>query len=597
MLKSIDFSNMLGKARPTLLPELEHFKLDEGNAYVSQQYELLQNRGKHYLNTPVPALGYAEFIDYFQTGSRVSHHNSYFDRRGRLLVFSLLAWLEPDHAQWMDALCEIVWQICSEPFWCIPAHFYDDRRKPLPLELYADHLDLFSCETAFALAEVRSLLGDRLPPVIEEQIRLQIKRRVFTPWLHEERKFFFEKYPNNWPGVCASGIGGAALYLLDDGEELRSILNRCMGCLDVYLSSFGPDGICLEGAGYFSYGFGMFTSFAQLLESRTDGVLDLFAYSDKVRKIAMSQQWFYLSGKQVINFADSRDQVKCRMGVSQYLYKKTGAQVPPVAEDILDDECYRYCIALRDIIWTETADLPLAADQTAWFEDAQWFMSRKGSLAIAAKGGQNGQGHGHNDCGSFIVFVDGEACLCDLGAGQYNAAYFSLERYSFLTTSSRGHNVPVVNGCLQIAGNDCGAKEIQVDISHPVRRFCADLSSCYPKDADLISFQRELCHNTLEHTITLLDKASFRNEGELLENFCAREEIMLYDGYAVFTRNGKSIKLCFENDAYDAAVLKEDYYNIDNQLCTAWFLQMKVKTKQPVQQCRFVLETGFDSRR
>ncbi|MDL2301077.1 heparinase II/III family protein [Lachnospiraceae bacterium OttesenSCG-928-D06] len=590
MLKSIDFSNILGQTKTTLLPELEYFKLEEGNAYANQQVEILQNRGKQYLNTPIPALSYADFMHYFQTGSRSRYDQYYFERRGRLLVFSLLAWLEPDDAQWLDSLCDTIWQICSEPFWCVPAHFYDAQRKPLPLELYADHLDLFSCETAFALAEVRSLLGERLSSIIAEQIRIQIKRRIFTPWLNSERKFFFEKYPNNWPSVCASGIGGAALYLLDDGEELRSILTRCMSCFDTYLSSFGSDGICLEGAGYFSYGFGMFTCFAQLLEARTDGALDLFHYSDKVGKIAGTQEWFYLSGKHVINFADSRDFVKCRMGISQYLNKKTSAQVPPVAEDILDDECYRYCIALRDIIWTGHAALPLNVDKTAWFEDAQWFMSRKDALALAAKGGQNGQGHGHNDCGSFIIFADGDACLCDLGAGQYNADYFSPKRYQFLTTSSRGHNVPVVNGCLQVHGSECLAKEIQVDISSPIRVFRAEISACYPEAAEIISLHREISHNTRNQTITLQDTASFHNAGELVENFCAREEIMLYDGYALFSRNGSSIKLCFDRELYSAEVLKEEYYNIDDQLCTAWFLQLKTKTKQPVQRCEFIFE-------
>lgn len=97
--------------------------------------------------------------------------------------------------------------------------------EPLDFELYADQLDLFSCETAFALAATLNLLKDRLPAKIQEQIQLQIQRRIFSPWLNEEQKFFFEHYPNNWASVCSSSIGGAALYLLEDSKyiELRRI--------------------------------------------------------------------------------------------------------------------------------------------------------------------------------------------------------------------------------------------------------------------------------------------------------------------------------------------------------------------------------------
>lgn len=545
----------------------------QDNAYTRRQRNILRQRAQDYLNTEISVLDYAAFSSYWISGSREPYHTKYFDRRGRLLVFSLMAWLEPEETRYFDALCETIWQICSEPFWCIPPHFYDEKRKDLPFERYADQLDLFSCETAFALAETRHLLKDRLPDMIQQQIQLQIERRVFAPWLNPDRKFFFEGYPNNWASVCPSCIGGAALYLVDDETKLSQILSRCMSCFDVYFSSFGEDGICLEGPDYFSYGFGMFTSFAQLLETRTEGKTDLFN-REKIRIIAAAQPWFYLSGKEVINFADCREGVKCRMGISQYLHEKVGAAVPPVAEDILDDECYRYCLALRDLIWCTSAELPESPDRCGWLEDAQWFLSKSGPLTLAAKGGHNGQSHGHNDCGSFILFTDGEACVCDPGAGQYTAAYFSPQRYQFLTTSSRGHNVPVVNGYLQEIGPDCRASVIVTETASPLCSFQAEIGSCYPKEAGLVSLVRRFEHNTADDTVTLTDEGVFREAGVLCENFCGREKIQLFDDYAVFSRNGKHIKLSFDASYYSAAVKSEEYLNIDNQRCTAWFLQL-----------------------
>jgi len=577
MLATIDFSHTLMANR---LPSNFHALEDRtGIPYVNRQYNILRARAGQYLQIPIPRLTYSDFVSYWESGKRAEYDNNYYDRRGRLLVFSLMALLEPQEEKWLHAFCDTVWEICSEPFWCIPAHFYDEQRAPLAFELYADHLDLFSCETAFALAEADALLAERLPEMVRKQIELNIQRRVFQTWLTPNRRFFFEHYPNNWASVCASSIGSAALYLLPDGRELQAILQRCMQCLDIYFSSFEDDGVCLEGAGYYSYGFGFFTCFAELLERRSNGKIDLFALEEKAKAIALSQQWFYISGQSVVNFADTRENVRCRMGLSQYLYRKTAAEIPPVAEDILDDECYRYCLALRDIAWTQD-DIPAPSkSRAAWLDKAQWFLSRQQSLALAAKGGHNGQGHGHNDCGSFIVFSNGESCICDPGAGQYTADYFSRRRYEFLTTSARGHNVPVVNGCFQSFGASCEAQGIEVSTDTPVRTFSIELAACYGADAGLESLVRNISHDTRSNTITLTDHVLFHEPGVLCENFCGREEILLSVGKAVFTRNGQSVGLYFDSDALDASILHDTYINVDNQLCDVWFLQLLSREK------------------
>src|SRR5690606_38720081 len=60
--------------------------------------------------------------------------------------------VEEHHTQ----LLEAIWAICSEVTWCLPAHVSPER----PL---AETIHLFAAETGFALAELRLLLGSRLP--------------------------------------------------------------------------------------------------------------------------------------------------------------------------------------------------------------------------------------------------------------------------------------------------------------------------------------------------------------------------------------------------------------------------------------------------
>lgn len=121
------------------------------------------------------------------------------------------------------------------------------------------------------------------------------------------------------------------------GEELRAVLRRCLQCLDIYFSSFEDDGVCLEGAGYFSYGFGFFTSFAELLERRSGGKIDLFDQEKKSESNCFVTAMVLYFWPAAVNFADSRENVKAAWGFRSIYTAKTGAEIPPVAEDILDD--------------------------------------------------------------------------------------------------------------------------------------------------------------------------------------------------------------------------------------------------------------------
>lgn len=593
MFSKINLTNIKFCGTNELFPRNSSLQEIEKSPFVIRQLEQLRIKGKEYLKEEIPLLSYAAFSEYWKSGERTPYESLYFNRRRRMIVFSILAWAEPDQEDWLNALNEDIWQICSETFWTIPPHFFGNEHEEIPISMYHNQLDLCSTDTAYALTEVMALLGDRLPFLIKEQIRLNVQRRVLDTWLNKSRRFFFEHFPNNWASVCPSCIAGAALQLLPDGRELRRILSRSLKCMDVYLSSFGDDGICLEGAGYFSYGFGMFTCFAGLLYERTNGKIDLFAMEPKLKKIAQAQNWYYISGNQSVNFSDCSDEHKCYSGISHYLKNKTGARIPPVAMDILNDVGDKYCIALRDILWTDgfQEENILCIPETKWFENAQWYLSRGKHIALAAKGGQNGAGghtgyegyeqfsHGHNDCGSFILYSHGMSCVCDLGGQKYNADYFSEKRYDFLAASSRSHNVPMVNGQLQRVGSDCTGKNITCKTSggHPF--FQIDISGCYGGNENGIqSLVRRLEYNQDWDTWSLYDKLMLDKAGTLSENFCGKEEIKLMEGCAVFSRKGREIVMEYNKAAYDAEIINEQYDA--GCLVTVWFLRLHSKVKK-----------------
>ncbi|MBN2221086.1 MAG: hypothetical protein JW708_02695, partial [Vallitaleaceae bacterium] len=230
---------------------------------------------------------------YFQTGDRLSYEKEYFARRRLLSALSLMSFFHPQDSHYLESLELLLEYLLLEKTWCLPAHFGDVYGQALSPEEHPYHLDLFACETGLALAEILSLQGNSLSLDLQSRIYLAIETRILDPFMDPKNYFGFENSLSNWSAVCAGAIGTLSLHLLDDQGELTKILHACLSSIDVYLSSFGEDGICTEGLSYWTYGFGFFTLFAQALYHKTSGKLNLFSFP-KVKAIALSQQYQYL---------------------------------------------------------------------------------------------------------------------------------------------------------------------------------------------------------------------------------------------------------------------------------------------------------------
>ena len=115
-------------------------------------------------------------------------------------------------------------------------------------------VDLFASETAQALSEIISGLGDRLPPALCVKVRENVYRRVLKPFMEAPAPYaWWEGGDNNWNAVCCGSIGCAAIYLLQDKPEvLRPLLDRIVCSLESYIAGFSGDGACMEGLGYFT---------------------------------------------------------------------------------------------------------------------------------------------------------------------------------------------------------------------------------------------------------------------------------------------------------------------------------------------------------
>ncbi|WP_141502551.1 heparinase II/III family protein [Paenibacillus luteus] len=476
----------------------------------------------HFGQTPDPELTYDLFRLYGDTGERLAYEKVYFERRKRLNAFVIMALLEPQHSGYEKAAWNIVWSICNEFTWCLPAHYNEGAVRP--------DIDLFAAETAFALSEVKALLGERMPALLKAKITDEVERRIFLPFL-EQGSYGWETADHNWSAVCAGSIGAAALHLMDDSISLSAILERVLGSLACYLSGFGEDGACAEGYLYWQYGFGYYVYFAELLKTATSGEIDLFA-ANKVKQIALFQQKCFTSGSMVINFSDSPASSGIFMGLSCCLHKEYEEVAVPDASlraSYAADHCGRWAPAIRNLLWTQEEWLTSSGDKAMWpsesyyLPDVQWLLSRDvkedGALySFAAKGGHNEEPHNHNDIGHFMVHADGQAYLADLGSGKYTAQYFGPERYTLWCNGSQGHSVPIIDGRYQQSGLSYRSEIIEATSGDDVDKLVVEFSSAYA-DTGLEQLERSFSWNKealprLELTDTFLFDMNVNHSSE-----------------------------------------------------------------------------------
>lgn len=421
------------------------------------ELEDIRREGGRLLEQAIPELTYSLFVLYAKQGTRLEYERVYFERRRRLNTFAVLLMLEPEREEWKQGLFDVLWAVCGEYTWCLPAHLPDAGRP--------ETIDLFAAETGFTLNEIALLLEDTLPGMLKDRISREVEQRIIRPFL-ESGPWHWETVETNWSAVCAGSVGAAALLQPSiSPEDLAAVLARTERSMEFYFRGFGDDGVCLEGPGYWNYGFGYFVYYADLLRSRTEGRIDHFN-DDKVRNIAQFQQRCFLSQDRPANFSDAVPQVRIHPGLTHYLSRcYPEVQLPPAGLNAMfsHDPCSRWAHAFRDLIWREPEKERAGDWQSAAYlmRGAQWLVARwpeDGVMrAFAAKGGTNNEPHNHNDLGHFILVRGGEAFLTDLGSGEYTSSYFGEKRYTFDCNGAQGHSLPIIDGMLQSEGPESAA--------------------------------------------------------------------------------------------------------------------------------------------
>jgi len=392
--------------------------------------------------TDIPETTYSLYRLFKATGDRDRFQGPYFKKRSLLAQEALAVLIGNDQTR-LDRLNDLLWSVCEETWWVLPAH-----------EKGEEFIDLMAAQTGAWLTQIATCLGDRLPEEIRSRIQREVTRRILDPYLQNGEMYWWNLGSNNWTGVCSGAVGQTFLLMEPDPDRQARGLALVVEQLNRFIEhGFNTDGACLEGIGYWQYGLSEFCVFAEMMRVRTGGEIDLLAH-EKIKKIAQYPMAVYLGHGAYASFADSHERNSIYPYLAGILAKRTG--ISELNQLVATSPKDQFHFALRNLLWAGEAppdDLPVA----------DIFLPESGlikltapagehTLVLVAKGGHNAEPHNNNDVGSFIVAVDGVVYLCDPGAGLYNRDYFGKNRYESIFANSYGHSVPRIGGQLQPTG-------------------------------------------------------------------------------------------------------------------------------------------------
>ncbi len=476
-------------------------------------------------------------------GDRSVYQKVFFKRQHRLYAMAFMCLLYPENEEYLTLLQDTIWEICDLYVWALPAHI-DNIEVNNNTEL-----DLDATTMAMALSSIKLMLENRLHPLIKSRIDTEIDRRIIKPFLAQ--RWHWEYRANNWTAVCTGATG--CTIMLNRPELFELVRDRLNENMQDYLRSYKDDGVCVEGAGYWSYGFGYFIEYARMQRDFTNGKYDLIA-NEKVKNISTFFQKLFLDKDVIVNYGD------CGAGTSvsvpggfMYGLKTLYDEVELPKENLLSYQVHYFPFMLRAFTDFDPkfASTDISPSAEYYMADQGWFVKRCKKYGFAGRGGSNGESHNHNDVGSFILSIDNSQVLIDMGGRPYTRQYFEHPtRYTFLESSSRGHNLPIINGEYQKNIPGTGSKT-----SFENGVFSVEFGSVYGIDA-LKSLRRDYSFD--ESSVTVTDNYEITGECSFAQRFVSFLEPQIKDGEVII---GKA-HICFDPSLYTASYEK-DFHTTD----------------------------------
>ncbi len=463
----------------------------------------------------VPALPATLYLEFRRVGNRNRFQDLWFERR-RLLNSLALAECVEGKGRFLDPLLNVIWAICEESSWTLPAHVGAQKAGVGLPDTTEPIVALFSAETGSSLAWVVYLLEEQLDevsPLICQRIRREIDQRILTPYLERDNfgwmGFGRSGRPNNWNPWINSNVLTASLLLERDEARRLKTVSKVLSCLDNFFVPYPTDGSCDEGPSYWTRAGASLFDNIDLLYRATDGKFDVFD-DEAVRNIGRFIYRTHITGNAYVCVGDCDAQIEIprdlvyrygqRIGDTDMqalaTFDLSGSLLGRSKRGLWSMNRPLHALFNLDELRADPAPAPpLPRDVWLGDPDMQLMVARdtRGTtdgLFVSGWGGHNAQSHNHNDVGNYVVYLDGAPVLIDVGRPTYTRQTFSRDRYKIWAMQSAFHNLPTVNGYMQGAGGRYVARDVEYQVDEQSAQLSLDIARAYPEAAGIDAWSR-----------------------------------------------------------------------------------------------------------
>ncbi|MEQ9288626.1 MAG: hypothetical protein RIG77_17020 [Cyclobacteriaceae bacterium] len=422
-------------------------------------------------------------------GNRGIYKPSYYRTMERLEHFTLAECME-NQGRFLPQIETYSRAIMAMKSWLHPNH--DDDSNGV-LEGRRVSIDLGARRFGSDLALVDALLGEKLPDELRQEIATNLKRRITDTYLKscefpdENNKWI--KSTSNWNSVCTSGSVFTIISSSEEASERLAATGSALNSMRFYLSGFGDDGYCSEGAGYWNYGFGHYLYLAQVLFDYTGGSINLFDGGNprKLINVGNFPERYQIHRGICAPFSDGVSRVSNDGGFAYNMSaRKYGATMPIDSRKRKSHDSYSAVYQL--IEWEYMASAGYVDDENqqvtelpdhTYFDHFGMVISRGKQatpLSIAIKAGHNKENHNHSDVGTYTIVLNKDIMTGDIGAPSYRAGAFSPTNPA---RSSWGHPVPRINNTLQSNGREFEGKITSTAFAKELDKVVMDIEPAY----------------------------------------------------------------------------------------------------------------------
>ena len=593
---------------PLLLPAKDFVRYrDAERSFVrsdlsEEDYAQIIEEAEEALKAEIPLLRATVYMRFLRDGDRSEYETVYFQRRRMLRALTFAEKLE-GKGRYLDKIIDLLWLICEETTWVLPAHNQRDapdaERRVLTEDVEGEtrKIDLFSAETAAELANVCDMIGDRLGgeyDMVLRRVLYTIDQKILIPF--EKYLFGWEGYTknaflNNWnPWIISNILLITALTVTDDYRR-EAIVVKAVEVLEKFIDTYPLDGGCDEGPSYWSVAGASLFDCLEILYDLTGGRADVFS-SELVGNMCDYFRKAFISGNYIMNFADApavyaaedsarllwrmaRRTGNAELGAfARYLAWRGGSVKPqPTGQNCVYRKVENY---LEKVPPYEGGGIVTHAAfpgiTVAVMRDEESFDR---GFFFAIKGGHNGESHNHNDIGSFVLYRDGRPVIVDMGVGTYSRKTFSEERYEIKPMTSPYHSTAEIAGFAQPAGKEFRSEDAVYAPDGTALSF--EMKKAYPREAGILSYRRE---GRLEKgRATVTDVLKLSGEGDVVFHLISFEKPEEKDGALILG----SCRLAFEpavRPEIEEYVFEDERFVRTWQRKSVWRINVPVRVKE-----------------